>query len=87
MAIDVITGKVFAPMFADQLTAEELSPDDPYYERSEAGLMAWRSSDPNAAESGMAPLHPEYLMSHVGTGPGGVPGRPDPRTEEWLTRI
>jgi hypothetical protein len=83
MAIDAITGKVFAPVFKDQQTAEEVSPDHPLYDRSEAGLMAWRSSDPNAPEGGMAPLHDEYRMSHVGFGPGGVPGRPDPRTGEW----
>jgi hypothetical protein len=84
MAIDAITGRVFAPVFKDQQTAEVVSPDHPLYERSEAGLMAWRSSDPNAPEGGMPPLHPEYLASHVGSGPGGVPGRPDPRTGEWM---
>jgi hypothetical protein len=84
MAIDAITGRVFAPVFKDQKTAEEVSPDHPLYDRSEAGLMAWRSSDPNAPEGGMPPLHPEYLASHGGSSPEGVPGRSDPRTGEWM---
>jgi hypothetical protein len=84
MAIDAITGRVFAPVFKDQQTAEVVPPGHPLYDRSEAGLMAWRSSDPNAADGGMPPLHPEYLASHGGSGPDGVPGRVDPRTGEWM---